>query len=68
MLCSAAVALAESIRYSSAGTIEYLVDDESGDFFFLEMKSPGIEIRPIHQMSGTRHFNEDVSVGAAVPA
>ena len=27
-------------------------------FFFLDMKSPGIEIRPIHQMSGTRHFNE----------
>jgi urea carboxylase len=38
-LCSAAVALAESIRYSSAGTIEYLVDDESGDFFFLEMNT-----------------------------
>jgi alkylation response protein AidB-like acyl-CoA dehydrogenase len=27
-------------------------------FFFLDMKSPGIEIRPIHQMSGARHFNE----------
>ena len=23
-------------------------------FFFLDMKSPGIEIRPIHQMSGAR--------------
>ncbi|HUD61842.1 MAG TPA: acyl-CoA dehydrogenase family protein [Acetobacteraceae bacterium] len=27
-------------------------------FFFLDMKSPGIEIRPIHQMSGSSHFNE----------
>jgi alkylation response protein AidB-like acyl-CoA dehydrogenase len=27
-------------------------------FFFLDMKSPGIEVRPIHQMSGARHFNE----------
>ena len=26
--------------------------------FFLSMKSPGIEIRPIHQMSGASHFNE----------
>lgn len=38
-LCSAAVRLAESIKYGSAGTIEYLVDDESGDFFFLEMNT-----------------------------
>ena len=31
--------LAESIKYGSAGTIEYLVDDKSGDFFFLEMNT-----------------------------
>ncbi|KAK2768290.1 hypothetical protein FQN54_000143 [Arachnomyces sp. PD_36] len=38
-LCSAAVRLAESISYGSAGTIEFLVDDQSGDFFFLEMNT-----------------------------
>jgi urea carboxylase len=38
-LGDAAVRLAESIRYGSAGTIEYLVDDESGEFFFLEMNT-----------------------------
>ena len=38
-LCAAAVRLAESIEYGSAGTIEYLVDDESGNFFFLEMNT-----------------------------
>jgi alkylation response protein AidB-like acyl-CoA dehydrogenase len=27
-------------------------------FFFLDMKSPGIEIRPIKQISGQSHFNE----------
>lgn len=26
--------------------------------FFIDMKSPGIEIRPIHQMSGASNFNE----------
>jgi alkylation response protein AidB-like acyl-CoA dehydrogenase len=26
--------------------------------FWLDMKSPGIEVRPIHQMSGGRDFNE----------
>jgi urea carboxylase len=38
-LGDAAVRLAESIKYGSAGTIEYLVDDESADFFFLEMNT-----------------------------
>ncbi|KAL9114071.1 MAG: hypothetical protein Q9227_001843 [Pyrenula ochraceoflavens] len=36
---AAAVRLAESINYGSAGTIEYLVDDETADFFFLEMNT-----------------------------
>ncbi|OAA60292.1 Allophanate hydrolase subunit 2 [Niveomyces insectorum RCEF 264] len=38
-LTACAVRLAESIRYGSAGTVEYLVDDETGDFFFLEMNT-----------------------------
>ncbi|KAM3446974.1 hypothetical protein MY3296_009164 [Beauveria thailandica] len=31
--------LASSIKYKSAGTIEYLVDDKTGEFFFLEMNT-----------------------------
>ncbi|KAI4720428.1 hypothetical protein E4T48_03306 [Aureobasidium sp. EXF-10727] len=38
-LGDAAVSLAESIKYGSAGTVEYLVDDASGDYFFLEMNT-----------------------------
>jgi acetyl/propionyl-CoA carboxylase alpha subunit len=38
-LGDAAVRLAESIRYGSAGTIEFLVDDKSAAFFFLEMNT-----------------------------
>ncbi|KAI1077944.1 AHS2-domain-containing protein [Whalleya microplaca] len=38
-LISCALTLAKSIKYRSAGTIEFLVDDETGDFFFLEMNT-----------------------------
>jgi alkylation response protein AidB-like acyl-CoA dehydrogenase len=36
-------------------------------FFFLDMKTPGSEIRPIHQMSGTSHFNEVFFTDVRVP-
>lgn len=34
-----AVAYALKLKYKSAGTVEFLVDDISGDFFFLEMNT-----------------------------
>jgi acetyl-CoA carboxylase biotin carboxylase subunit len=38
-LCESAVRLAEAVRYSGAGTLEYLYDDASGKFFFIEMNT-----------------------------
>ncbi|KAJ7304851.1 allophanate hydrolase subunit 2-domain-containing protein [Mycena albidolilacea] len=38
-MCNAATRLAALVKYSSAGTVEFLVDDESGDFYFLEMNT-----------------------------
>ena len=35
----AAAGLAQALAYESAGTVEFLVDDESGDFFFLEVNT-----------------------------
>jgi alkylation response protein AidB-like acyl-CoA dehydrogenase len=36
-------------------------------FFFLSMKSPGIEIRPIKQISGHSHFNEVFFTDVRIP-
>ena len=38
-LRDAAAELARSIAYDSAGTVEFVVDDENGDYFFLEMNT-----------------------------
>ncbi|MDQ2801549.1 MAG: acyl-CoA dehydrogenase family protein [Pseudomonadota bacterium] len=35
--------------------------------FFIDMKSPGIEVRPIHQMSGASNFNEVFFADLLVP-
>ena len=37
--CEAAVRLAEHVNYESAGTVEFLVDDATGEFYFLEMNT-----------------------------
>lgn len=38
-ITEAAVALVRRQQYRGAGTIEFIVDDETGDFFFLEMNT-----------------------------
>ena len=38
-LCSSAVALAEAVQYRGAGTLEYLYDDKTHDFYFIEMNT-----------------------------
>jgi pyruvate carboxylase len=42
-LCRAAVALAETARYCNAGTVEFLVDAESEEWFFIEV-NPRIQV------------------------
>jgi pyruvate carboxylase len=42
-ICEAAAALCRSVRYRSAGTVEFLLDLDRGEFFFIEV-NPRIQV------------------------
>ena len=38
-ICDAAVKVGQAVRYQNAGTVEFIVDGEKGEFFFLEVNT-----------------------------
>ncbi len=49
-LCDSAVTLAKAVKYRGAGTIEYLYDDQSREYYFIEMNTRIQVEHPVTEM------------------
>jgi len=64
----AAIKISQAIQYESAGTVEFIVDQDSGQFYFLEMNTRIQVEHPVTEMTtGIDLVKEQIRVAAGLP-
>ena len=67
-LCASAVALAEAVNYRGAGTLEYLYDDVTHHFYFIEMNTRIQVEHPVTEMiTGIDLVREMILISGGAP-
>ncbi|SKA61724.1 acetyl-CoA carboxylase biotin carboxylase subunit [Enterovibrio nigricans] len=67
-MCQSAVSLAKSVNYKGAGTIEFLYNDESESFYFIEMNTRIQVEHPITEaITGIDLIREMIQIAAGQP-
>jgi acetyl-CoA carboxylase biotin carboxylase subunit len=67
-LCDSAVALAAAVAYRGAGTIEYLYDDATGGFYFIEMNTRIQVEHPVTELvTGVDLMREMIAIAGGAP-
>ncbi|HWK64797.1 MAG TPA: acetyl-CoA carboxylase biotin carboxylase subunit [Rhizobiaceae bacterium] len=67
-LCASAVALAKEVKYRGAGTVEYLYDEDSRQFYFIEVNTRIQVEHPVTEMvTGIDLVQEMIRIAGGAP-
>ena len=67
-LCEAALAIGRELRYENAGTVEFLVDADIGEFYFIEV-NPRIQVEHTvtEEVTGTDIVKSQILIAEGLP-